>query len=88
VSYTYVKIITLGDLNYTARRIHRDRREKPSPRPRHQCYQGTCPPAISAPPRQLYDRGSTNLYWSAGEPILVRATTYIGREVKLYRFAR
>jgi len=44
VSYTYVKIITLGELSYTARRIHRDRREKPSPRPRHQAYQGACPP--------------------------------------------
>nr|DAS18069.1 MAG TPA: hypothetical protein [Caudoviricetes sp.] len=29
-----------------------------------------------------------NLYWSAGEPILVEMQTNIGRCVKLYRFAR
>jgi len=51
VSYTYVKIITLGDLNYTARRIHRHRREKPSPRPRHQAYQGACPATRCTSPK-------------------------------------
>lgn len=29
-----------------------------------------------------------NLYWSAGEPILVSFMTYIGRLRKLYRFTR
>ena len=32
----------------------------------------------------LLDR-SMNLYWSAGEPLLVRMRTYIGRDVDLYR---
>ena len=84
MSYTYVKILTLGDLNYTAGRIHRDHREKPSPHPRHQAYQGARPPAISVPLRQLYDRGSTKLYWSAGEPILVSERSYIGSPADQY----
>ena len=84
MSYTYVKIITLGDLNYTAGRIYRDHREKPSPHPRHQAYQGARPPAISVPLRQLYDRGSTKLYWSAGEPILVSERSYIGSPADQY----
>jgi len=29
-----------------------------------------------------------NLYWSAGEPILVAVVTYIGRYANRYRFAR
>ncbi|KXB75042.1 hypothetical protein HMPREF3185_00956 [Porphyromonas somerae] len=32
--------------------------------------------------------GRMNLYWSAGEPILVAVVTYIGRHPNLYRFAR
>ena len=40
-------------------------------------------------PHSIYiEGGAINLYWSAGEPILVEAPTYLGCFSDLYSFAR
>ena len=47
----------------------------------------TCPDRGNVTPILILirKRGSRNLYWSLGEPILVRFTIYIGRDVDLYK---